>query len=53
MHWIALFHNKSKVVYFDSFGVEYVPEDIKEFFRNKNIIANIFRVQANNSMMCG
>ena len=52
-HWIALFCNRSEIVYFDSFGVEHVPEEIKEFVRNKNIIANIFRVQANNSVMCG
>ena len=52
-HWIALFCNRNKIVYFDSFGVEHVPEEIKEFIGNKNIIANIFRVQANNSLMCG
>ena len=51
-HWIALFFNKSEIVYFDSFGVEHVPEEIKEFIGNKNIKANIFRVQANNSVMC-
>ena len=38
---------------FDSFGTEYVSEEFKEFARNKNIKANIFRVQANNSIMCG
>ena len=52
-HWIALFCQKSKSVYFDSFGVEQIPEEIKEFIRNKNIKANIFHVQANNSVMCG
>ena len=52
-HWIALFCKRSEIVYFDSFGVEHVPEEIKEFVGNKNIIANIFRVQANNSVMCG
>ena len=52
-HWIALFCNRNEIVYFDSFGVEHVPEEIKEFVENKNIIANIFRVQANNSVMCG
>ena len=41
------------MVYFNSFGVEHVPEEIKEFFGNKNIKANIFRVQANDSVMCG
>ena len=42
-----------KFVYFDSFGVEYIPKEIKKFMNNKNIIANIFRVQANDSVMCG
>ena len=41
------------VVYFDSFGVEHIPEEIKKFTGNKNIKANIYRVQANNSIMCG
>ena len=52
-HWIALFCKKTEIVYFDSFVVEHVPEEIKEFIGNKNIKANIFRVQANNSVMCG
>ena len=52
-HWIALFCNRSEIVYFDSFGVEHVPEEIKEFIGNKNIKANIFWVQANDSVMCG
>ena len=52
-HWIALFCNRNEIVYFNSFGVEYVPEEIKEFVGNKNIKANIFRVQANDSVMCG
>ena len=52
-HWIALFCNKSEIIYFDSFGVKHVPEEIKEFIRNKNIIANIFRVQAKNYFLRG
>ena len=52
-HWVPLFCNRSEIVYFDSFGVEHVPEEIKEFVGNKNIIVNIFRVPANNSIMCG
>ena len=47
-YWISLFCNRSGVVYFDSFGIEHVPEEIKGFIGNKNIIANSFRVQANN-----
>ena len=52
-HWIVLFCNRNEIVYFDSFGVEHVPEKIKKFVGNKNIKANIFRVQANDSVMCG
>ena len=54
-HWIAFFCKKKKkeIVYFNSFGVEYISEEIKEFIRNENIKANIFRVQENNSIMCG
>ena len=51
-HWIALLCSRSEFFYFDSFGVEQVLEEIKEFIGNKNIITNIFRVEANNSMMC-
>ena len=29
-HWIALFCKKNEIVYFDSFGVEYIPEEIKD-----------------------
>ena len=52
-HWIALCCNRSEIVYFNSFGVEHIPEEIKEFIGNKNIKANIFRVQANTSVICG
>ena len=52
-HWIDLFCKKNQIICFDSSGVEYIPEEIKEFIKNKNINANIFRVQANNSIMCG
>ena len=49
-HWIALFCSRSEIAYFDSFGVEHIPKEIKEFIGNKNIIASIFRVQANSSI---
>ena len=53
IHWIAVFCNKSEIIYFDRLGVEHVPKEIKEFVGNKNIKANIFRVQANNLVICG
>ena len=42
----------SNVTYFDSFGVKHIATEIKKFIGNKNIIANIFRVQAYDSIMC-
>ena len=53
-HWIAFYANvtNNEVIYFDSFGVEHVPEEIKKFIGNENIKTNIFRVQACNSTMC-
>ena len=50
---IALFCNRNEIVYFDGFGVEHVPKEIIEFVGYKNIKANIFRVQANDSVICG
>ena len=41
-HWIALICSCSEIAYFDSFGVEHVPKEIKKFVGNKNIKANIF-----------
>ena len=52
-HWIALYGNAKTVTYFDSFGVEHIPKEIKKFINSKNIIANIFRLQAYDSVMCG
>ena len=51
-HWIALFFNRNEIVYFDSFRAEHLPEEIKGFIGNNNIKANIFRVEAYNSVMC-
>ena len=50
-HWIALYSNDNNVTYFNSFGVEHVPKEIKEFIGSKNIIANIYRIQANDLIM--
>ena len=44
--------NNYNVTYFDSFGVEHILKEIKEFFENKNITANVFRIQAYDSVMC-
>ena len=52
-YWIALYVNNKTATYFDSLGVEHIPKEIKKFVNNKSIIANIFRLQAYDSIMCG
>ena len=52
-HWITLYVNNNEVTYFDGFGVEHIPKEIKAFIGNKNINANIFRIQAYDSIMYG
>ena len=55
-HWIALHVKNNDITYFDSFGVEHIPKEIKKFISstslNKSIITNIFRIQAYDSIMC-
>ena len=60
-HWIALYVKNHNITYFDSFGVEHIPKKIKAFInrpsssasQNRNIKTNLFRIQANDSIMCG
>ena len=53
-HWVSLWvNNSNNVTYFDSFGVEHIPKEIKKFIKNKNIKTNVFRIQAYDSIMCG
>ena len=48
----ALWVNNNNVTYFDSFRVEHIPKEIRKFMENRNIKANIFRIQAHDSIMC-
>ena len=52
-HWIALFVKPKYTIYFDVFGIEHIPTEIKLAIGNKKIKANIFRIQAYDSIMCG
>ena len=52
-HWVALYVNNKTIIYFDSFGVEHIPKEIMKFIGNKNIITNIFIIQAYDSIMRG
>ena len=51
-HWIALHVSNNKVTYFHSFGIEHIPKEIEKLIGNKNIITNIFRIRAYDSIVC-
>ena len=51
-HWIALYVRNNDVLYFDSFGVEHIPKEIKKIIKNRSIKISIFRIQAYDSIMC-
>ena len=51
-HCTALPVYKKTVAYFDSFGIAHISKEVKKYVNNKNIIANIFRIQAYDSVMC-
>ena len=61
-HWVAFyFNNNDDVTYFNSFGLEHIPKEIKTFInrplstalQNKSIRTNIFMIQAYDLIMCG
>ena len=55
-HWIALYENGNNrresydAIFFDSFGVEHIPKENKILIGSKNIITNLFRIQAYDSI---
>ena len=52
-HWVSLFIYKNLAIYFDSFGIEYIPQEVINKIEDKSITHNIFRIQDNESIMCG
>ena len=52
-HWIALYVKNNEVICFGSFVVEHVSKEVKRFIGHNIIKTNIFRKQADNSVMCG
>ena len=47
-----MYAQNNDVTYFESFGVEHIPKEIKTFIGNKNIKTNIFRKQGFDLIMC-
>ena len=53
-HEVALYVQNNVITYFDSFGVQHIPKEIKTLIDYPSSIkTNMFRMQAYNSIMCG
>ena len=50
---MAFYANGNSVTYFDSFGVEYIPKEIKRFIGSNSMITSIFRIQTYDLTMWG
>ena len=52
-HWGSLFIGRDTAVYFDSFRIEYISQELLSKIKDKSITHNIFRIQDDDSIMCG
>ena len=52
-HWIAMKFMNSKLFYFDSHRIPYIPDIVRKKYPNSKIITNIYRIQSNSSDECG
>ena len=52
-HWVLLFFDRNLAVYFDSFGIEYIPQEVLNQVKDKSISHNIFRMQDNECIISG
>ena len=50
---ITLYVNGNNIMYFERSGIEHIPKEmIKKVMGKKNILTNIYRIQAFNSIIC-
>ena len=53
IHWVSLFIDKKTAVYFDSFRMESILLEVLNKIRDTSITYSLFRVQDNESIVCG
>ena len=52
-HWILYKKIDNKKYYFDSYGVAFIPDIIKNQYLNHKFICNIYRILSIDSNQCG
>ena len=48
-----MYLNNKTATYFNSFGIEPIPKEIRVFMGDKDVIASIYKIQSYDSIMCG
>ena len=51
--WVSYKRIGNKIFYFDSYGVAYIPDIIKNQYPKHKFICNIYRIQSMDSNQCG
>ena len=52
-HWVSLFIDRNTAAHFGSFGIEYIPQEVLSEIKDKSITHSRFRIQSNESIICG
>ena len=52
-HWLSLFFDRHTAVYFDSFKIEYISQEVLSKIKDKFITHKIFRIQDDDFIICG
>ena len=52
IHWVSLLIDRNLAAYFDSFGIEYITQEVLNKIKDKSITYNIFKIQDKESIMC-
>ena len=51
-HWVSLFLDRNRLVYYDLLGIECTSQEILNKIRDKSITHNTIRIQSDDSVMC-
>ena len=49
-NWVSLLIEQNAALYFDSFGMEHIPQEVKRKSKHKSITQSIFIIQDNKSI---
>ena len=52
-YWVSLCVDRKTGVHSDYFGIEYIPQEVLNKLKDKSITHNLFRIQYDESIMCG